>query len=544
MAFDLGAMLKDVSNLDTNREQIEYIRLDLIDSDPNNFYQLSGIDQLADNIATCGLQQPIRVRPNPEQEGRFVIVSGHRRRAAVELLAAEEPEQWQEIACIVEREVISPALQQLRLIYANANTRTMTSAEINEQAAQVEKLLYQLKEEGYEFPGRMRDHVAEAVNVSKTKLARLKVIRENLASVWVESYKSNVLTENTAYALARMPEEEQKLIFDVKKQTGANLRNLYADAVTKFAERFAAIDKLICEKCGNAACRNAAAMKDKAVRTEYFANCYCTSCCESCYYLNSCKDACPEFSAQVNEAKAIAKEAERRVKRDAEERDRPKVEQIQELWTRFGYLRQEAGMSVEDVVKVMDMYYRVSDDKRFSQLEDGFAKVSTETTLPYGYTFTLKDAQRLISIADAFGCSLDVLLCRDPKWYDVPESDTKPMKENVSNSGTWRTGDPDELGTYILLMRFDSHAPERTELWEWNGACWEDFVGPHDPDVDGEILGWIPMPGQANSPLNNSCKTGMSPNSHCGAAACCEEPVDCCLNCGKECNMRCGWMEV
>ena len=146
MSFDLGALLKDVSNSDTNREQIEYIRLDQIDSDPNNFYTIDGIDALADNIATCGLQQPIRVRQKPDDPERYVTVSGHRRRAALELLAKDDPERWAEVPCIVERDTVSPALQQLRLIYANANTRTMTSAELGKQAAQVEQLLYQLKQ--------------------------------------------------------------------------------------------------------------------------------------------------------------------------------------------------------------------------------------------------------------------------------------------------------------------------------------------------------------------------------------------------------------
>ena len=132
MSFDLGALLKDVSNSDTNREQIEYIRLDQIDSDPNNFYTIDGIDALADNIATCGLQQPIRVRQKPDDHERYVTVSGHRRRAALELLAKDDPERWAEVPCIVERDTVSPALQQLRLIYANANTRTMTSAELGE----------------------------------------------------------------------------------------------------------------------------------------------------------------------------------------------------------------------------------------------------------------------------------------------------------------------------------------------------------------------------------------------------------------------------
>ena len=43
--FDLADLLKDVSNLDTahsdGREQIEYIDIGLIDSDPGNFYKLT-----------------------------------------------------------------------------------------------------------------------------------------------------------------------------------------------------------------------------------------------------------------------------------------------------------------------------------------------------------------------------------------------------------------------------------------------------------------------------------------------------------------------
>ena len=141
--FDLGAMLAGVSEPDTGREQIEYISLDLIDDDVNNFYKLTDLEDLAANIALCGLQQPIRLRPNPENPERYIIVSGHRRRAAVKLLAKEDPEKWSEIACIVQRNDVSPSLQQLQLIYANSNTRVLTPSEVSEQALQVEKLLYQ-----------------------------------------------------------------------------------------------------------------------------------------------------------------------------------------------------------------------------------------------------------------------------------------------------------------------------------------------------------------------------------------------------------------
>ena len=121
--FDLAAALKNMSVSDTGREQIEYIPLVQIDEDPNNFYQLNGLEELAANISLCGLQQPIRVRQ--KDDGRYIIVSGHRRRAALELLAEDDPERWQGVPCIVERDEVSPSLQQLRLIYANANTRKM-----------------------------------------------------------------------------------------------------------------------------------------------------------------------------------------------------------------------------------------------------------------------------------------------------------------------------------------------------------------------------------------------------------------------------------
>lgn len=91
MAFDLGAALKNVSRVDTGKEQITYLPIGSLDSDPKNFYELRGIEELADNISVAGLQQPIRVRAG-EAPGRYTIVSGHRRLAAVKALAQEAPE--------------------------------------------------------------------------------------------------------------------------------------------------------------------------------------------------------------------------------------------------------------------------------------------------------------------------------------------------------------------------------------------------------------------------------------------------------------------
>lgn len=453
MAFNLGDALKDVSKLGTAREQIEYIDLALIDEDANNFYKLTAIEELAANIQMCGLQQPIRLRINPENQERYVIVSGHRRRAALAMLAKDEPEKWQKVACIVTRDAMSPALQQLQLIYANANTRKLTDAEISEQAVQVEKLLYQLKEEGYEFPGRMRDHVAEAVGASKSKLARLKVIRENLVGDWAAKWKDGTLTENTAYELAKMAPGWQFVLLEEKTRTGANLKYLYADDVKKFTERVAAIEKLTCNLDG-AECANIGPKMRKAAVSERWGWFHCDNkCCADCPELIRCKNSCYLLQDKVKQLKAEAKEKSRAEKAAQEEKERPAVEKLKELWFRFGLARQEAGKSVQAVCHAAQIFHSGADDKKYKNLEDGYADINANTTLPYGYSFRFADASRLIAMADLLGCSLDYLFCRT----DVRETAKSAPSSDVPKLDTQWHPISEEPPAGIDLVWLDAH---------------------------------------------------------------------------------------
>ena len=129
-------------------------------------------------------------------------MSGHRRLAAVRRLVEDGRGELRDVQCIVERNQGSAAFLELRLIYANSDTRKMTSFEMDKQAQRIEALLYQLKEEGFEFPGRMRDLVAEVCKVSKSKLARLAVIRKNLDERWQTGWEKGKLAESAAYALS------------------------------------------------------------------------------------------------------------------------------------------------------------------------------------------------------------------------------------------------------------------------------------------------------------------------------------------------------
>lgn len=231
--FDLGDYLKSegpVSTLDA--EQIVRIPLDQIDPNPDNFYSLEGLEELAANIELVGLLDALRVRPEGQ---RYVIVSGHRRRAACMMIRDGGNAMFDAgIPCIVEYGEASPAMRELRLIYANAATRVMSAADMSRQAERVTELLYQLKEQGVEFPGRMRDHVAQACQVSASKIARLHAIRGNLIGVLLDKFDAGQLKEATAYRLSQETPEMQE---NVWRSCGISISGVAAETAGEIIEQ-------------------------------------------------------------------------------------------------------------------------------------------------------------------------------------------------------------------------------------------------------------------------------------------------------------------
>lgn len=236
-SFDLGDYLRAAEGVGPygdgavptvdKPEQIEYIPLEKIDPDPENFYSLEGIDELAGNIELVGLQQPLRVRGG--EGGRVTVVSGHRRRAACLLIRdGGNPMFDRGVPCIRERGDVSKEMRELRLIYANSSTRVMSAAELSLQAERVTELLYRLKEQGVEFPGRMRDHVAAAVQASKSRIGRLHAIRERLVPELLERFDRGEIGETVAY---RLSQEDAGIQGELSRRYGDAVRGTTAATI-------------------------------------------------------------------------------------------------------------------------------------------------------------------------------------------------------------------------------------------------------------------------------------------------------------------------
>ena len=412
--FEMGDYLKTlaqpVSNSDTGREQIEYIDVDLLDKDQNNFYQLSDLDALADNIATVGLQQPIRVRDG--ENGHVVIVSGHRRTAAIRKLVEEGRTDLREVPCIRERGEASPALQELRLIYANSSTRDLSSAEISRQAEKVRELLYQLQEEGHEFPGRMRDHVAEACKISRTKLARLEKIQKGLASCYRDAWEAGTLPEDTADALSGLSEEVQERIKRVcpKKTPTANAiremgERLKSNSHGYYAAAFRCSDAGVCTH------------QDKFFRHDLtcgsWERCGGQRCCLTCsaggehspggWSGRMCPDTCAAAKAAFEKAKA---RAEAKAEREKQSKRSAAVTKAQAIAQRIVRAADAAGLAGD--AKIVGSYgggFSVDTLRGISRgdVPDGARNIDLDDLTPWRTTELVKNAKTL-------HCSVDYLL--------------------------------------------------------------------------------------------------------------------------------------
>ena len=506
MAFDITSVLKN-AQVREGEEQLERIDLNLIDPDPNNFYSLDGLDELAGNIELIGLQQPLRVRP-ASVPGRYIVVSGHRRRAALLMIrdgyGSEDPDRklWEKAACIVEYGEASEAMRELRLIYANASTRVMTASEQSRQAERVTELLYQLQEQGVEFPGRMRDHVAEACQISRTKLARLHAIRANLDAGLLARFDRGEIPEETAYQLQRLPKAAQAGV-ETCLVTGRKTALPYAYQVEKVVKDLAVYTK-------PAACRSHAGAPDctitnvhicRSVREPYRDCMNLTPntndkgiCCRDCNDRDHCSWACRECKDRRKLEKDVEKEKAEERAREQKAQEEAKQKQYrrqrQEQAKRIQRLADELGL-IEDCelpsVYSWDKGPTVKEVERIADGRFGDDHYYDGNILP-------TSTAQLVKWAEFLECSTDYLLGRT----DVPTVGTEAPKVSGSDTGTaWSTGTPEEVGIYVLrfgMSTTENPAACAMNFKRWDGSQWLSLQNGVPLPDDMNVYRWLKLP--------------------------------------------------
>lgn len=198
---------KSVEELNNSRRVVD-VPLDLIDSSPKNHYSMSEIEELATSIETVGLLQYPLMRQKPN--GRYELIAGHRRIAAIRMLAQDDAAAWGNVPGVVIR-TADDIQAELMLIMAN-QFRPLTDADRVWQAERVKDLLIALKSSGFKFGRRMREEMAARMGTSSTNIARYEKISSDLVPELREEFNAGHIGISEAYDLARKPAEVQNAL--------------------------------------------------------------------------------------------------------------------------------------------------------------------------------------------------------------------------------------------------------------------------------------------------------------------------------------------
>lgn len=221
----LGRFLNEVTQTTekSNSEQIVYIDIDNLETNPRNFYGLRDVEALAGLIAVSHLVEPLTV--SRKSDGKYMIISGHRRRAAVQKLLDEGDYTERKLPCIIKTrgkikieqengEVVEfdeDAVEMLNLIASNRGQREERT--VDEKLQEVKyletfaKAIYHQKNRGSR--GRFRNFFAEEIlNMSKSQLQRISAM-EKLTDKVRTAIDDKTISESAALAMSNMTAEEQ-----------------------------------------------------------------------------------------------------------------------------------------------------------------------------------------------------------------------------------------------------------------------------------------------------------------------------------------------
>ncbi len=197
--------------------KVELISVRQLVASEDNFYSVEDVADLKDSIEMMGVQQNLTVEPIPGTD-TFKVIAGHRRRLATLKLLEEGKEQFEMIPCRIETSEDN-IKKRIMLIHTNATTRELSDWEKIEQMNQLKYLISEYKKD-HELPGRVRELLAETLNVSTSQVGRMESISKNLSPEFKEELKQGNISASTAAELARKPEPEQKAAFDQHKEAG------------------------------------------------------------------------------------------------------------------------------------------------------------------------------------------------------------------------------------------------------------------------------------------------------------------------------------
>ena len=189
-----------------------------------NFYKVADIEELAGDILIHGLKQNLELVYEPCEVGEYRIIAGERRWEALKLLVKKGYKEFEIATCKLTTPQDADE-EQVEIISANAY-RTKSIADTIEEEQRLKTSLERMRAAGKQIKGydlnsgRLRDVIASMLRMSKTKVAQIESVSNNLIPEFKEELNKERLTFSAAYELSGMTEEEQREALAAYEETG------------------------------------------------------------------------------------------------------------------------------------------------------------------------------------------------------------------------------------------------------------------------------------------------------------------------------------
>lgn len=193
-------------------DSLKMLEVEQIIPNESNFYEMTEIEELAEDIERQGLMSVLVVT---EDNGKYHLISGHRRLKAVKLLIDEGRRKSTTVPCYI-KSAKSADETQLDLIMLNATQRKYSDSDTMREYEELERIFKAMEQAGKPVKGKIRNNIARVLNVSPAQIGKIDNIKHNAIPDVEQAVKSGEMSISTANEVAKLAPEQQKEIIESK----------------------------------------------------------------------------------------------------------------------------------------------------------------------------------------------------------------------------------------------------------------------------------------------------------------------------------------
>lgn len=224
-------------------QKMQVVMLPAADIEPNpenSIYEIGDVSMLMADIAERGLRSPLEVLP--AQNGKYMLLAGHRRWTACCALTAEGVTGFEVLPCVIHQSQGADD-DLIALITSNATARELTDGERLRQYIALKQALERKKAAG-SLGGRVRNEMSRITGDGTGTLGRLNAIVNNCVPEVLAMVERGEITMTRAYECSKLYKVQQVQYAKIKYASMPPITDMARRAAIKYLVECGLADQL------------------------------------------------------------------------------------------------------------------------------------------------------------------------------------------------------------------------------------------------------------------------------------------------------------